>query len=549
MRDDRHSRRMRTALAVIGTLGALVIATRGTAAPTATPVANGRIAFGSQGGVVITNADGSGQWPLTQSYRGIAPGDWSPDGTALAVARFGDIYVLDPSGKTRSRLTFTRGQSHDPAFSPDGKWVAYERFDVGPYAQIWVVSVDGGPPRYVPAGYPAVDPAWSPDGKQLAWTSYVGPGGPDVWVMDFDGTEGSNRHRLTNGPGVDENPSWSPDGTRIAFDSDRSGNLDVYSMAADGSDVRRLTATDALDALPEWSPDGSQIAYVSERTGTRALFVMDPSGLDELRISDSADPTSGPAWQPLPVAYRERSAVGKSCTVWGTPADDLLVGGPGRDVVCGLGGSDTLRGGDGDDLVSGDGGADTIVAGPGRDTVVPGGGVDVVDVRDGERDSIRGAGPDTALLDRGLDDARGVVRTVDPDPHNLTRGRSVRATAALPGQPAELAVDGRPKRTYWGSGAGAPQWIEVDLGRYATIARVELVVAQWYPPAVTTHVVLGMGRRGRWQQLAWFRRRTAMGQVLRFAPHRPWKGIRRLRIVTRSSPSSVGWKELAAFAP
>lgn len=525
---------------------ALVVATGGTASPVAVSPASGRIAFGSFGGVIITNPDGTGQWPMTR-LDGFAPGDWSPDGTALAVARYGDIYLVDPSGSIRTRLTYSRGQSHDPAFSPDGRTIAYERFDAGPSAQIWVIKADGSSPRFLPAGFPSVDPAWSPDGSQIAWTSYA-TDGPEIWVMDFDGTEGSNRRRLTSSPGIDQNPSWSPDGSRIAFDSDRSGNLDVYTMAVDGSDVRQLTASQALDALPEWSPDGSQIAFMSERNGSRAVFVMGASGLGEQRISGVADQTSGPAWQPLLREYLERSRWRTACTIWGTPGDDLLVGGPGRDVICGLDGDDRLIGGGGNDLIAAEYGADSIVGGPGRDIVVPGIGVDLVDVRDGEFDSVGGIDDDTVLVDRGLDDATDADRAFDPDPKNLTRGHPVRASATIPPHPVEYAVDGH-TRAFWSSEATAPQWIEVDMGRYATVGRIQLVVAQPVDPGVTKHVVLVMGRSGRWRQLAEFRGRTRNGQVLRYTARRPWHGVRWIRVVTRQSPSWVAWKEIQAYVP
>ena len=75
---------------------------------------------------------------------------------------------------------------------------------------------------------------------------------------------------------ADENPAWSPNGGRIAFDSNRSGNLDVYSMNADGSGVKQLTTSPALDALPAWSPDGSELVFESDRggKGNRDLYEM-----------------------------------------------------------------------------------------------------------------------------------------------------------------------------------------------------------------------------------------------------------------------------------
>ena len=60
---------------------------------------------------------------------------------------------------------------------------------------------------------------------------------------------------LTRSSEFDRNPTWSPDGKKIAFDSDRSGNLDIWRMkAADGSNPVRLTSDPAIDIEPSWQP-------------------------------------------------------------------------------------------------------------------------------------------------------------------------------------------------------------------------------------------------------------------------------------------------------
>src|SRR5687768_3944167 len=101
------------------------------------------------------------------------------------------------------------------------------------------------------------NPAWSPDGRRIAFNSDrlgIGEADHDLWVVNADG---SNMRRLTLAPPIDTDPSWSPDGRRIVFESDRAGNIEIWSLDAGGSsEPTRLTTSAGEDADPAWSPDG-----------------------------------------------------------------------------------------------------------------------------------------------------------------------------------------------------------------------------------------------------------------------------------------------------
>jgi TolB protein len=130
-------------------------------------------------------------------------------------------------------------------------------------------------------------PHWSPDGTRLVYQSNR-TGNSEIYIMNADGT---GAVRLTDHPAVDENPAWSPDGTRIAFRSYRDGNAEIYSMAIDGSDLRNLTRHPADDIHPYWSPDGSRILFNSNRRVDAAgrpvltIFSMRADGSDVRPIS------------------------------------------------------------------------------------------------------------------------------------------------------------------------------------------------------------------------------------------------------------------------
>ena len=89
------------------------------------------------------------------------------------------------------------------------------------------------------------DPAWSPDGRKIAFSGYPEELNFEIYVMDADG---KNQTRLTTWSpdnfGGDTHPSWSPDGQRIAFVSQKDLDLvmdDIYVMDADGKNQKRLT--------------------------------------------------------------------------------------------------------------------------------------------------------------------------------------------------------------------------------------------------------------------------------------------------------------------
>src|SRR5436305_14014147 len=92
-------------------------------------------------------------------------------------------------------------------------------------------------------------PALSPDGQRIAF-SWHG----DLWIVSSQGGEAK---RLAALPGYDTRPKWSPDGRTLAFDSNRHGNYDVYTIPAAGGAPPREPFHDADDLLGDWAPDRS----------------------------------------------------------------------------------------------------------------------------------------------------------------------------------------------------------------------------------------------------------------------------------------------------
>src|SRR3990172_5326785 len=122
--------------------------------------------------------------------------------------------------------------------------------------EIWVMNGDGTNPVQL-TNNPGNDifPAWSPDGRKIAFASQVVPGdrtSTEIFVMKADGTR---QTRLTFNAVNDVQPTWSPDGKKIAFRrTDPGPNFEIYVMNTDGTGERNLTNNPAFDFGPDWSP-------------------------------------------------------------------------------------------------------------------------------------------------------------------------------------------------------------------------------------------------------------------------------------------------------
>ena len=120
-------------------------------------------------------------------------------------------------------------------------------------------------------------------------------GNQDIFAMDSDG---SNVVNLTNSPTHEERAGYSPNGQKIAFARIVNNNTDLYVMNADGSGVTRLTTHAAIDHAPQWSPDGNRIAFRSDRNGNSDVCLMDADGSDQTCITNNPANDSGPDWSP-----------------------------------------------------------------------------------------------------------------------------------------------------------------------------------------------------------------------------------------------------------
>lgn len=196
-----------------------------------------------------------------------------------------DLWLLPlkdgmPTDAPPRQLTDQSGSVSHPAFSPDGRWIAYYRI-FGGRRDIWVLPVDGRVPfRFT--DHPAADvhPAWSPDGARLAFVSERS-GIMEIWVggLGKSGPVGEPRQVTHSSMGTGYAPVWSPDGTEIAYACSVGSLEEVCIVPVDGSsDPRTVTRGARADRL-RWHA-GSGLLYVSGTWGeeTVSIRTVDPSG-------------------------------------------------------------------------------------------------------------------------------------------------------------------------------------------------------------------------------------------------------------------------------
>ncbi len=199
-----------------------------------------------------------------------------------------EIYVMDGDGQNQRRLTVNPTVDENPAWSPDGKKLAFESNRNRGYIQIWVIDADGKNPIRLTDGVTDVNPDWSPDGKKIAYDTVLvpedhnlAPGG--ITVMDADGND---KRLLKNEGGA--HPSWSPDGKRIVYAYGQ-----IYVMDADGRNSEQLTHDEGFKRMPSWSPDGTSIAYLAKHR----IWVMDSDGKNHRRLTKIMG-DDHPTWSP-----------------------------------------------------------------------------------------------------------------------------------------------------------------------------------------------------------------------------------------------------------
>jgi Tol biopolymer transport system component len=190
------------------------------------------------------------QYCLSDSSQEGAP-KWSPDGKWISFSEWVDssskrqlkLYNFE-TGKISILSNLPNGKSASVStWSPDNKAVAYD-IGLGPSDIVWMKNIAGG--DAVPL-FTGQFPAWSPIGKEIAFAR-----SGKIWIYD---TLSKEETMIVDDSGEAAWPTWSPDGRQLLFQSNRSGNWEVYRINRDGTGLLNISNNPAWDGLPSWRPN------------------------------------------------------------------------------------------------------------------------------------------------------------------------------------------------------------------------------------------------------------------------------------------------------
>jgi Tol biopolymer transport system component len=192
--------------------------------------------------------------------------NWSRDGSYLIFNRNGSLEKIPATGGTPEKIdtAFANRCNNDHGISPDGKWLAIsDQSQEDHKSSVYLLPITGGVPKRVTKFSPSYWHGWSPDGNTLA---FVGEraGDFDIYTIPITAPEtGASETRLTTAKGLDDGPDYSPDGSYIYFNSERTGQMQIWRMKPDGGSQEQITSDEFNNWFPHPSPDGKWIVFLS----------------------------------------------------------------------------------------------------------------------------------------------------------------------------------------------------------------------------------------------------------------------------------------------
>jgi len=236
---------------------------------------------------------------------------WSPDGRWIAFQRGDsirfDVFIVPAAGGTPRQLTHDNNMMSGFAWLPDSTGIVYSSSRGGtmpylPTLGLWQVTLRDGSVRRVTSGEASyLGPDISESGAILVSRMNLQT---DIWKFPVDGPPAENVRRgvrVTRQTGQVLTPTADPSDREVAFLSDSGGHANLWIVNTESGELRQITHErdpNVAMGLPLWSPDGRAIAFISSRGNqgfTFGVWLVDPDGSN---LRNIANPGVGPAWSP-----------------------------------------------------------------------------------------------------------------------------------------------------------------------------------------------------------------------------------------------------------
>ena len=261
-------------------------------------------------GLMLVPLSGGARRTLTAPPRGasdIAPA-FSPDGRRLAFQRIpttavSDIWVAEASGANAKRITFDDRLLEGPAWTEDGQSLIFSSARLGA-GRLWRVAAAGGTPEALPdTGPGSTMPTVPRRGDRLAfvasledtnmWEVPIGPGGAAA---------GPPRLGVSASSWLDGSPDFSGDGNQLVFVSNRTGRDEIFIGSADSVTARQITDFSRVPAStvgsPRISPDGADVVFDARVRGNADVYIVSTAGGAPRALTTDAGPDVVPVWSP-----------------------------------------------------------------------------------------------------------------------------------------------------------------------------------------------------------------------------------------------------------
>lgn len=220
---------------------------------------------------------------------------WFPDGKRLLINRHdGRWFTAQLDGEDLQELAPPMPGIVDGVLSPDGKSIAFSLSTGGSIDDndIWLFDIASKRLRKL-TQMPRLqhEPAWSPDGRFVYFLSGDGGQAHDIWRVDV---ASSATEQLTVNDLYHFDLSIRDSGA-LLYSSNRTGDYEIWMQQPPAEPVQ-LTDHRGLDARPTWSPDGKQLAFESTRDGDVAIYRLDIESREPVRVSAKDQPARAPVW-------------------------------------------------------------------------------------------------------------------------------------------------------------------------------------------------------------------------------------------------------------